>query len=144
MQGDATIQLSGNLADDPEISFGGKTPVAKFRVLTNPRRFDRDRDQWVDGEPTGWKVVVFGKAAENVQESCRKGTRVTVIGTVAQRSYEAQDGEKKWVTEVTAEDVSVSLKWDTVKVQRMARASRGEAPTGADDPWATATPAGQR
>lgn len=142
MQGDATIQMTGNLAADPElrISQGGQ-PVCKFRLLVTGRKYDKSTNQWADGDTTGWLCVTFGKQAENLAESAGKGTRVTVIGTVSQRSYD-QDGETKWVTEVSAEDVSVSLKWDQVKVQRMARASKGEVP--AEDAWATATPAGQR
>lgn len=138
--GDATIQITGTVMDDPELRY---TPsgqaVAKIRVLTNPRELDKASGQWKNLPGTSYFVTCFGKMAENVAACATKKTRVLVTGTIRQRSYE-QDGATKYTWDVTADEIGPSWRFDEAKVQRMDRASTGAAPTGEADPWATASP----
>ncbi|MDT0307060.1 single-stranded DNA-binding protein [Streptomyces sp. DSM 44917] len=166
MAGETVITVVGNLVDDPELRF---TPsgaaVAKFRVASTPRIFDRQTSEWRDGESLFLTCSVWRQAAENVAESLTKGTRVIVQGRLKQRSYEDRDGVKRTVFELEVDEVGASLRSATAKVTRAAggggrggqggggggwgggpggpsggQGGGGGAPAG--DPWATGAPAG--
>ncbi len=160
MAGETTITIVGNLTDDPELRF---TPsgaaVAKFRVASTPRTFDRESGQWKDGEPLFLQCSVWRQAAENVAESLHRGSRVIVQGRLRQRTYETREGEKRTVIDLEVDEIGPSLRYATAKVQKMSRSgggggfgSGGNAPSQgqssgggggyADDPWATAAPVG--
>src|SRR5215218_1278532 len=151
MAGDTVITLVGNLVDDPELRFTQSgAAVAKFRLASTPRTFDRQSGEWKDGESLFLTCNVWRQAAENVAESLQRGTRVIVQGRLKQRSYETREGEKRTVYEVEVDEVGPSLRSATAKVNKTARSgggssggfgsSGGSAP--ADDPWASATPSG--
>ncbi|MFF8832082.1 single-stranded DNA-binding protein [Streptomyces sp. NPDC015131] len=166
MAGETVITVVGNLVDDPELRF---TPsgaaVAKFRVASTPRTFDRQTNEWKDGESLFLTCSVWRQAAENVAESLQRGMRVVVQGRLKQRSYEDREGVKRTVFELDVEEVGPSLKNATAKVtkttgrggqggygggQQQGGGNWGGAPGGgqqgggapADDPWATSAPAG--
>ncbi len=141
--GDTTITLVGNLVDDPELRF---TPsgaaVAKFRIASTPRYLDKQTNEWKDGESLFLTCNVWRQAAENAAESLQRGMRVIVQGRLKQRSYETKEGEKRTVFEVEVDEVGPSLKNATAKVNKTSRSGGGFGGQPADDPWATATPAG--
>lgn len=138
--GDATIQITGTVMAAPELRYTANSqPVCKIRVLTNPRELDKATGKWKNLDGTSYFVTCFGSLAENVAGSVAERTRVVVNGTIRQRSYEVE-GVTKYTWDVTADEIGVSLRFDQAKVQRMDRASTGAAPTGSDDPWATASP----
>ncbi|MFE2373348.1 single-stranded DNA-binding protein [Streptomyces sp. NPDC059398] len=172
MAGETVITVVGNLVDDPELRF---TPsgaaVAKFRVASTPRIFDRQTNEWKDGEGLFLTCSVWRQAAENVAESLQRGMRVVVQGRLKQRSYEDREGVKRTVYELDVEEVGPSLKTATAKVtkttgrggqggqggygggggQQQGGGNWGGAPSGgqqggggapADDPWASNAPAG--
>ncbi|UUN27982.1 single-stranded DNA-binding protein [Streptomyces sp. FIT100] len=166
MAGETVITVVGNLVDDPELRF---TPsgaaVAKFRVASTPRTFDRQTNEWKDGESLFLTCSVWRQAAENVAESLQRGMRVVVQGRLKQRSYEDREGVKRTVYELDVEEVGPSLKNATAKVTKttgrggqggygggqQGGGSWGGGPSGAqqggggapaDDPWATSAPAG--
>jgi len=160
MAGETTITVIGNLTDDPELRF---TPsgaaVAKFRIASTPRTLDRASGEWKDGEPLFLQCSVWRQVAENVAESLQRGARVIVSGRLRQRSYETREGEKRTVIELEVDEIGPSLRYATAKVQKMSRSGGGGgggfgASNGggggssgggggfADDPWATAAPAG--
>src|SRR5659263_520306 len=95
MAGDTTITVIGNLTGDPELRF---TPsgaaVANFTVASTPRQFDRQTNEWKDGDTLFLRCSIWREAAENVAESLTKGTRVVVQGRLVQRSFETREGEK--------------------------------------------------
>ena len=119
MAGETVITVVGNLVDDPELRF---TPsgaaVANFRIASTPRTFDRQTNEWKDGEALFLSCSVWRQAAENVAESLQKGMRVVVQGRLKQRSYETREGEKRTVFELEVEEVGPSLKYATAKVTR--------------------------
>ncbi|MFB7905425.1 single-stranded DNA-binding protein [Kitasatospora sp. NPDC056076] len=128
MAGETVITLVGNLVDDPELRF---TPsgaaVAKFRIASTPRTFDRQTNEWKDGESLFLTCNVWRQPAENVAESLQRGMRVIVQGRLRQRSYETKEGEKRTVFEVEVDEVGPSLRSATAKVTR---ANRSGAPGG--------------
>ncbi len=151
MAGDTQITVVGNLVDDPELRF---TPsgaaVANFRIASTPRTFDRQTNEWKDGEALFLSCAVWRQAAENVAESLQKGMRVVVQGNLRSRQYETREGEKRTVFEIQVDEVGPSLKYATAKVTRTQRSGGssyggqpggqqggGQAGPSDNDPWAT-------
>ncbi len=158
MAGETTITLVGNLTADPELRF---TPsgaaVANFTVASTPRTFDRNTNEWRDGDAMFLNCAVWRQAAENVAESLTRGSRVIVSGRLKQRSFETKEGEKRTVVELEVDEIGPSLRYATAKVTRASRgeggggfggggggggfgSSGGAGGGGSSDPWST--PAG--
>ncbi len=119
MAGETIITLVGNLTSDPELRF---TPsgaaVANFTVASTPRQFDRQTNEWKDGEAMFINCSVWRQAAENVAESLQKGMRVIVQGRLKSRSYQTREGDRRTVFEVDVEEVGPALRYATAKVTR--------------------------
>lgn len=126
MAGETTICIVGNLVDDPELRF---TPagaaVANFRIASTPRTFDKNTNEWKDGDALFLSCSVWRQAAENVAESLQRGMRVIVQGRLKQRSYETREGEKRTVVELEVDEVGPALAFATAKVTRAARSGGG-------------------
>jgi single-strand DNA-binding protein len=151
--GDTQITIAGNLVDDPELRFApAAQPVARFRMASVPRYFDKTANEWKDGDGLFLTVNVWRQQAENVTESLQRGTRVIVTGRLKQRSYETKEGDKRTVLEVEADEVAPSLKFASAKVTKVSRSRADSSATrppsgqgsagggyggGDPDPWAT-------
>ena len=145
MAGDTVITVIGNITGDPELRF---TPsgaaVANFTVASTPRAFDRQSNEWKDGETLFMRCSVWRDAAENVAESLQRGTRVIVSGRLKSRSYETKEGEKRTVIELEVDEIGPSLRYASAKVTKTQRGS-GQGSGGgfgggggsSEDPWAT-------
>ena len=153
MSGETVITIIGNLVDEPELRWTpGGAAVAKFRVASTPRTFDKQTNEWKDGESLFLTCSVWRQAAENVAESLQRGMRVIVQGRLKQRSYEDREGVKRTVYELDVEEVGPSLKNATAKVtkassggkgqQQYAQARAGSSQEGREDPWGS-PPGGQ-
>ncbi|MCX4576553.1 single-stranded DNA-binding protein [Streptomyces sp. NBC_01571] len=143
MSGETVITVVGNLVDDPELRF---TPfgaaVAKFRIASTPRVFNREANEWKDGESLFLTCSVWRQAAQNVAESLQRGMRVIVQGRLKQRSYEDREGVKRTVYELDVDEVGASLTRATAKVTKNPSGGgqqQGGAPTA--DPRGGAQPA---
>ena len=155
MAGDTVITITGNITGDPELRF---TPsgaaVANFTVASTPRTFDRQSNEWKDGETLFMRCSVWRDAAENVAESIQRGTRVIVSGRLKSRSYETKEGEKRTVVEMEVDEIGPSLRYASAKVTKTQRGGGGGQGSGggyggqgsgqggqgggqAEDPWAT-------
>jgi single-strand DNA-binding protein len=125
MANDNQVSIVGNLTDDPELRY---TPngaaVCKFRVAVN-RRYKDESGQWKDGDTSYFSVNAWRTLAENVAESLTRGTRVVVSGRLQQRSWETQEGDKRTVIEIEADEIGPSLRWATAKVERQSRGGSG-------------------
>lgn len=123
MASENQLIIVGNLTDDPELRY---TPngaaVAKFRVAVN-RRYKDEAGNWKDGDTSYFTVNAWRTLAENIAESLTRGTRVVVAGRLQMRSWETQEGEKRRVVEIEADEVGPSLRWATAKVERQSRSS---------------------
>ena len=123
MSSENQITIVGNLTDDPELRY---TPngaaVVKFRVAVN-RRYKDESGQWKDGDTSYFTVNAWRSLAENAAESLTRGTRVVVAGRLQMRSWETQEGDKRSVIEIEADEVGPSLKWATARVERQSRSS---------------------
>lgn len=154
MAGDTQITVVGNLTGDPELRFiQSGAAVVNFTVASTPRTFDRQSNEWKDGDTLFMRCSLWREAAENAAESLTKGMRVVVTGRLVARSWEA-NGEKRTVMEMQVDEVGPSLRYATAKVTRTPRSggqggggfSGGQgggsanAPSGGadNDPWASA------
>jgi single-strand DNA-binding protein len=152
MAGDTVITIIGNLTNDPELRF---TPsgaaVASFTIASTPRTFDRQSNEWKDGETLFMRCSAWRDMAENVAESLTRGARVIAQGRLVQRSFETKEGEKRTVVEMQVDEVGPSLRRATAKVNKTSRGGGGfgggagggqGGGYGGDDPWATSPSGG--
>ena len=145
MAGETVITVVGNLVDDPELRFTPSgAPVANFRIASTPRTFDRQTNEWKDGDALFLSCSIWRQAAENVAESLTKGMRVIVQGRLKSRQYETREGEKRTVFEIDVDEIGPALKYATAKVTRTTRQGGGGGfgggPAQGDDPWSTPAP----
>jgi single-strand DNA-binding protein len=126
MAGETTITVIGNLTSDPELRFTPSgSAVANFTIASTPRTFDRQSNEWKDGETLFLRASVWREAAENVAESLTKGMRVIVTGRLKSRSYETKEGEKRTVIELEVDEIGPSLRYANAKVNRTQRSNQG-------------------
>ena len=119
---DNTVTVVGNVTRDPELRFTqGGMAVANFGVAWNKKKQDGEE------EVSFFDVSCFRQLAENVAESITKGTRVVIYGTLQQRSWENQEGERRSKVEIIADDIAPSLKWAAAEVRK--NEYRGDAGT---------------
>jgi single-strand DNA-binding protein len=124
--GETIITLVGNLTGDPELRFTPSgSAVANFTIASTPRTFDRQSNEWKDGETLFMRCSIWREAAENVAESLTKGTRVVVTGRMKSRSYQTKEGENRTVIELEADEIGPSLRYATAKVNRTQRSGGG-------------------
>ena len=91
------VVLMGRLTKDPELRFaaGSGKGVCRFTVAIN-RQFKRDESDFIN-------CVAFGKPGETISEHFAKGNRIALTGNIRTGSYEAQDGTKRYTTDVVVE-----------------------------------------
>ena len=118
---DNTVTVVGNVTRDPELRFAQSgMAIAQFGVAWNRRRQDQE------DEVSFFDVTCFRQLAENVAESVRKGARVVIYGTLQQRSWETDSGDRRSKVEILADDVAPSLKWATAAITRNERPGGGD------------------
>jgi single-strand DNA-binding protein len=136
------LTVVGNLTNDPELRFTASGhAVVNFTIAASDRVFDKETNEWKDGDTVFMRCSVWRQYAENAAESLQKGMRVIATGRLKQRSYDTREGEKRTVVELDVDDVGPALRYATAKVTRNSRdnASSGLSGTAApaDDPWAS-------
>lgn len=120
MAGETVITIIGNLTADPEMrtTRNGST-VANFSIAATPRVFDKQSNQWVDGDALFLRCSAWRDLASHCVQTLRKGMRVIAQGRLQQRSYQAQDGSNRTVIEMTVDEIGPSLRYATAQVQKM-------------------------
>jgi single-strand DNA-binding protein len=125
---DNTVTIVGNITRSPELRFttGGKG-IASFGIACN-RRWQQN-GEWQE-KVSFFNVTAWDSLGENCCASFVKGDRVIVTGRLEQREYETQQGEKRNVVEIVADEIGASVRWATVTVQRTERTSQGSGTRG--------------
>jgi single-strand DNA-binding protein len=151
MAGDTLITIIGNVTADPELrTIASRASVVNFTVASTPRTFNRQTNQWEDGEALFMRCSAWRELADHIQASVTKGMRVIVQGRLEQRSYKTQQGENRTSMELQVDEIGPSLRYATAQVARAQRAQQGQqapqqqysnAPSTPQN-WGTATPAG--
>ena len=159
MAGETVITIIGNLTADPELrTTRNGSAVANFSIAATPRTFDKQSNQWIDGDALFLRCSAWRDLAEHCARSLAKGMRVIAQGRLQQRSYQAQDGSNRTVIELQVDEIGPSLKYATAQVQKMQsggyqggnangggyqqpQQAQQQSQVPADDPWGA--PAGE-
>jgi single-strand DNA-binding protein len=129
MSGETVITVVGNLTADPELKFTSTgAGVASFTVASTPRMFDKQTNEWRDGEALFLRCSAWRELAENLAESLTRGMRVIVSGRLRQRSFETAAGEKRTVVELEVDEAGPSLKYAKATVVKVSRNGSAPAP----------------
>ena len=158
MAGETVITIVGNLTADPELRTtrnGGA--VANFSIAATPRVFDKQSNQWVDGDALFMRCTAWRDLATHCAQSLAKGMRVIAQGRLTQHSWEDEQHQKRTAVELQVDEIGPSLRYATAQVQKMQSGGyQGNANGGgyqqpqqaqqqsqapADDPWGA--PAGE-
>jgi single-strand DNA-binding protein len=144
MAGETLITVVGNLTADPELRYTQNgLAVANFTIASTPRTFDRQANEWKDGEALFMRASVWREFAEHVASTLTKGSRVIASGRLKQRSYETKEGEKRTTIELEVDEIGPSLRYATAQITRASSGGgamgggRGGAAPVADEPWGT-------
>ena len=146
MAGETVITVVGNLTADPELRYTQNgLPVANFTIASTPRTFDRQANEWKDGEALFLRASVWREFAEHVAGSLTKGSRVIATGRLKQRSYQDREGNNRTSIELEVDEIGPSLRYATAQVTRAASGGGGGGGGGQrpqvqqsnDEPWST-------
>lgn len=159
MAGETIIAVVGNLTADPELrSTKNGRSVAGFTIASTPRTFDRQLQQWVDGDALFLRCSAWGDLAEHCARSLAKGMRVVAQGRLTQHSWEDEQHQKHSSVELQVDEIGPSLKYATAQVAKSQRGTAGAygnpssapagytggaaasgAPLPPSDPWGSAS-----
>ena len=94
------VVILGRLTKDPELRFapGSGTAVSRFTVAVN-RQFKKDETDFIN-------CVAFSKTAETISQYFTKGKQIAVSGSIRTGSYDAQDGTKRYTTDIAVDSFS--------------------------------------
>jgi len=149
MAGETIITVVGNLTADPELRYTQNgLPVANFTIASTPRSFDRQANEWKDGDALFLRASVWREFAEHVAGSLTKGMRVVATGRLKQRSYQDREGNNRTAIELEVDEIGPSLRYATAQVTRAASSGAGggggfgggqqqSRPQVQDEPWST-------
>lgn len=131
MAGETIITVVGNLTADPELrTIGSGASVASFTIASTPRTYNRQTNQFEDGQALFMRCSAWRDLANHCAQSLSKGMRVIAQGRLQQRSYQAQDGSNRTVVEMTVDEIGPSLRYATAQVTRQSSGQGGFAGRG--------------
>ena len=121
-----TTTLIGNLTRDPEIRYtrDGQATTT-LGIAVNKRWKNRTTDEWEEST-SFFDVVCWRELAENVALSLTKGARVVISGSLQQRSWETEDGERRFKVELVADEIGASLRFATTDIHKVEHRSAAE------------------
>ena len=126
MAGETSVTIVGNLTDDPIMRYTNSgVPFASFTIASTPRTFDKQANEWKDGEALFLRATVWREFAEQVANSLTKGTRVIARGNLRQRSYDDKDGQRRTSYELDIDEIGPSLRYATAQVTRTQARGQG-------------------
>jgi single-strand DNA-binding protein len=143
LAGETIITVVGNLTADPELRYTQSgLAVANFTIASTPRTFDKQTNDWKDGDALFLRASCWRDFAEHVAGSLTKGARVVATGQLKQRSYDDREGNKRTAIELEVDEIGPSLRYATAQVTRASSGDRSaniNVPQAADqgDVWNT-------
>jgi single-strand DNA-binding protein len=132
MANETVITVVGNLTADPELRYtqNGKA-VANFTIASTPRTFDRQSNEWKDGDALFLRSSAWGELGDHVAGSLTKGSRVIVQGRLRQRSYQDREGQQRTSIELEVDEIGPSLRYAMAAVTRASGSNGGQQPNSA-------------
>jgi single-strand DNA-binding protein len=138
MAGETIITVVGNLTADPELRYTQSgLAVANFTIASTPKVFDRQANDWKDGDSLFLRASCWREFAEHVAGSLTKGARVVATGRLKQRSYDDREGNKRTAIELEVDEIGPSLRYATAQVTRTSSSANINVPqaTESGDTW---------
>lgn len=127
MAGETILTIIGNLTGEPETRTTSKgDAVCNFSIAATPRTFNRQTNQWEDGDALFMRCTAWRDLAAHCAQSLHKGMRVIAQGRLQQRTYQAKDGTQRTIVEMQVDEVGPSLRYATAQVQRIQHANGGQ------------------
>ncbi|WHE35168.1 single-stranded DNA-binding protein [Microbacterium sp. BDGP8] len=121
MPGETVIAVVGNLTADPELRYTQNgLPVVNITIASTPRTFDREGNEWKDGDALFMRASAWRDFAEHIAGSLTKGMRVVATGRLRQRSYQDREGQTRTAIELEIDEIGPSLRYATAQVTRAA------------------------
>ncbi|MFS0715223.1 single-stranded DNA-binding protein [Microbacterium sp. 2P01SA-2] len=121
MPGETVLTVVGNLTADPELRYTQNgLPVVNFTIASTPRTFDRQANEWKDGEALFLRASAWRDFAEHIAGSLTKGMRVVATGRLRQRNYQDREGQTRTAIELEVDEIGPSLRYATAQVTRAA------------------------
>ena len=126
MAGETIIAVVGNLTADPEIrTTQSGTPVASFTIASTPRTWNRNTNQFEDGQALFMRCSAWRDLAEHCARSLSKGMRVIAQGRMTQHSWEDEQHQKRSSVELQVDEIGPSLRYATAQVSKANRGTAG-------------------
>ncbi|MGZ0070012.1 single-stranded DNA-binding protein [Microbacterium arborescens] len=130
MPGETVLTVVGNLTADPELRYTQNgLPVVNFTIASTPRTFDRQANEWKDGEALFLRASAWREFAEHVAGTLTKGMRVIATGRLRQRNYQDREGQTRTAIELGIDEIGPSLRYATAQVTRAAAGGTAAQPT---------------
>lgn len=138
MAGETVITVVGNLTADPELRYTQNgLPVVNFTIASTPRTFDRQANEWKDGDALFLRCSAWREMAEHISGSLTKGMRVIAQGNLEQRSYQDREGNNRTSIELNVQEIGPSLRYAVAQVTRANGGRPAATPAQAEEAWAT-------
>lgn len=119
MAGETLVTVIGNLTADPELRATAQGPqVCGFTIASTTRTWDRQTGRYEDGDTLFMRCSAWRDLAEHCASTLAKGMRVIARGRLRQRSWQAQDGTSRTMTEMTVDEIGPSLRYANAQVRR--------------------------
>jgi len=122
MANEPVTTVTGNLTADPELrATASGQMLATFTVAQTPRVRDRESGTYTDGDTLFMRVTAWRELGEHAAESLHKGDRVVVTGRLRQHSWTNDEGQKRTVIDLEADEVAASVRFATLAVTKLQR-----------------------
>ena len=126
MAGETIIAVVGNLTADPEIrTTGSGAAVASFTIASTPRAWNRNTNQFEDGQALFMRCSAWRDMAEHCAQSLAKGMRVIAQGRLTQHSWEDEQHQRRTSMELQVDEIGPSLRYATAQVAKAQRGTAG-------------------
>ncbi|WP_270449307.1 single-stranded DNA-binding protein [Bifidobacterium adolescentis] len=126
MAGETIIAVVGNLTADPEIrTTGSGAAVASFTIASTPRTWNRNTNQFEDGQALFMRCSAWRDMAEHCAQSLAKGMRVIAQGRLTQHSWEDEQHQRRTSMELQVDEIGPSLRYATAQVAKAQRGTAG-------------------
>ena len=126
MAGETVITVVGNLTADPEIrTIGSGAAVASFTIASTPRTWNRNSNQFEDGQALFMRCSAWRDMAEHCAQSLAKGMRVIAQGRLTQHSWEDEQHQRRTSMELQVDEIGPSLRYATAQVAKAQRGTAG-------------------
>ena len=145
MAGETTITIIGNLTAEPEThTTNTGTHVVGFTIASTPRTFNRQTNQFEDGQALFIRCSAWRDMADHVTQTLHKGMRVIAQGRLEQNEYTDQQGNKRTSIQMQVDEIGPSLRYATAQVQRTTQQNNGYQQQGGYQPQAQTPQYGQQ